>query len=739
MVGKTISHYKILEKLGEGGMGIVYKAEDTKLKRQVALKFLPKNLMQNPEGQKRFVQEAQAAAALNQPNICTVYEIDKVGGQSFIAMEYIEGQTLQEKIRAGSLNLDDVLKIAIQVAHGLSAAHDKAIVHRDIKSANIMVTSEGDVKIMDFGLARFSAVATMLTKEGTTLGTTAYMSPEQTHGMRLDHRTDIWSFGVVVYEMLTGVLPFRGDYEQAIVYSIVNEEPEPVTALRLEIPTEFDQILQKSFAKEADERYQHVDDMLVELRSLQRKLEAGTTKEKEKLVPSIAVLPFVNMNRDEESEFFSDGITEDIITALAKLEGLRVAARNSAFQFKGKTPDLPEIGRKLKVTSVLTGSFRRAGKKLRITVQLSNLSDGYEMWSERYDQVMEDIFNVQDEISQAVVEALKVKLVGDEKKQLAKRHTEDIEAYNFYLKGRYHWNQRTPESILKAKEFFERALIEDSNYALAHSGLSDCYGALGILGGFTPNEIITKGRAAAQKALEIEPSLAEAHTSLAFIEVIYNWNWELADRELQRAKELNPNYATAPFWRAIFVLTGTGRHKEAEAEARLAREKQPTTAFIDHGVGWVLFYARKYDKAIRELKITLELDPTYHYAHWTLGRAYLQKGNHQKALSEFDKIQGLTLREGYIGYAYAVSGQRQKARKILNELRAGAGPDHLVAYQIAVIYSGLGEKDLAFEWLEKAYEAHSPLLVWIKVAPEFDPLHRDPRWKNLMKRMGLAR
>ncbi|NIR52716.1 MAG: protein kinase, partial [Phycisphaerae bacterium] len=324
MIGQKISHYKILEKLDEGGMGVVYKAEDTTLKRQVALKFLPKYLMQNPEAQKRFVKEAQAAAALNHPNICTIYEIDKIDKQSFISMEYLDGQTLQKKIKTGPMNLDNTTKIAIQVAHGLSEAHDKGIIHRDIKSANIMVTLKGDAKIMDFGLARFLAVATKLTKEGTTLGTAGYMSPEQTTGNKVDRRTDIWSLGIVIYEMLTGVLPFRADYEAAIIYSILHEQPEPATVLRPEIPTEFNQILQKALAKEPDERYQHVDDMLVELRSLQRKLEAGATKEKEKLVPSIAVLPFVNMNRDEENEFFSDGITEDIITSLAKLEGLRV-------------------------------------------------------------------------------------------------------------------------------------------------------------------------------------------------------------------------------------------------------------------------------------------------------------------------------------------------------------------------------------------------------------------------------
>lgn len=718
-------------------MGLVYEAEDVRLKRRVALKFLSDIMIRDRRARRRFKQEARIAAALNHPNICTIFDVDEDEGRSFIAMEYVEGKTLRDIIKNDKLETNEVISLAIQIARGLSEAHDKGIIHRDIKSANIIVTESGESKIMDFGLAQLSSVTTELTKEGTTLGTVAYMSPEQTRGTSVDNRSDIWSFGVVLYEMLTGNLPFRGDYEQAVVYSILNEEPRQVTRENRGVPNGFNNIIDKSLAKDPEERYQHVDEILVDLKAIQHNIAKGNTWEKRRDIPSIAVLPFENMNRDEESEFFSDGITEDIITALSKLEALNVAARNSTFQYKGKTPDLRDVGRELDVDSVLVGSLRRAGNKLRVTVRLSDVSKGYEIWSERYDRVMEDIFEIQDEISQAVVEALKVKLVDDEKKQLKKRYTDDVKAYNHYLKGRYYWNTRLPENIRKAKECFEKALKEDKEYALAHSGKADCYCALGILGGVSPDEVLKEGKEAALKAIQLDPNLAEAHTSLAFIEVVYNWEWDLADRKLEYAKKLDPNYASAPFWRSIFVLSGTGRYKEALTEAWLAREKEPTTAFIDHGVAFAHLFGRQFDKAIREVKKTLELDSDYHYAHWTLGRAYLQKGEQEKALEEFSKVQGSSFKQGSIGYLHGVSGNKKEAEKILEELMEENKPDYIKAFQLALVYAGLGEKDKVFEWLERAYEVHCPLMVWIKVAPEFLHLHDDSRWEKLMRLMGL--
>lgn len=737
--GTNISHYKILEKLGEGGMGVVYQAKDMKLKRDVALKFLSDIKLGDSEAKRRFKQEAQVVALLNHPNICTIFDIDEEDGQLFMAMEYVEGPTLQDKIKKSIPETEEVIHIAIQIARGLSEAHDKGIVHRDIKSANIIITPHGKVKIMDFGLAQVSTVTTKLTKEGTTLGTISYMSPEQTRGIQTDHRSDIWSFGVVLYEMLTGTMPFRGDYEQAVIYSILNEQPSGISAQAQYIPEGFHEIIGKCLAKDPGDRYQHADEILAKLRIIQRNLNKKHSKKKKRKISSIAVLPFENMNRDEESEFFSDGITEDIMTALSKIEALRVAARNSAFQYKGKTPDLRVVGRELNVNSVLVGSLRRAGNKLRITVRLNNIEDGYEIWSERYDRVMEDIFEIQDEISEAVVEALKVELIGDEKKKLKKRYTDDVKAYNYYLKGRYYWNTRGPDNIKKAITFFEKALKEDDEYALAHSGKADCYCALGILGGVAPKEVLGEGKKAAMKAIELDPNLAEAHTSLAFIEVVYNWNWDLADRKLKLAQKLDPNYATSWFWRAVFVLSGTGQYNEAVKEARIARQKQPTTAFIDAGVAFVEFFGGQYDRAIREAKKTLELDPEYHYAHWTLGRAYLQKGDYQKALEEFSKVKGITFKKGNIGYVYALSGNKKKALEILDELTHSKKPDYIKAFQIAMIYAGLEDKDRAFEWLDCAYKAKNPLMVWVNQAPEFKQLFDDHRWNQLLKQMKLIK
>ncbi len=735
MIGTTISHYRILEKVGEGGMGVVYKAHDTKLDRTVALKFLPSHLGADEFEKQRFLNEAKAASALDHPNICSIFSIEETDdGNLFIVMAYYDGIPLKRKMEQGQLPLNDVINYVLQIAAGLQKAHDKGIVHRDLKPDNIFITADNQVKIIDFGLAK-AAPHTMLTKPGTTLGTVPYMSPEQAQGSNVDHRTDIWSFGVLMYEMLTGQLPFRSEYETAMVYSIINEDPVPVTEISPDVPGVIDTIVMKCLEKDPDHRYQQINDLEQELHQINQSPEPE--EEKQKDIPSIAVLPFVNMNRNDENEFFCDGITEDISMALTKLDGLNVAAHNSSFQFKGRTPDLKEVGKTLRVNTVLMGSLRSAGNRLRFNVQLSDVKDGYVIWSERYDRVMEDIFDIQDQISHAVVDALKVELVGDEKQRLKKRSTEDIEAYNLYLKGRHYWNQRTPESIQKAKQYFERALAEDENYALAHSGKADCFGSLGIFGGVSPQEVLDEGRTAALKAIELDPDLAEGHASLAFIEAVYNWNWDFADRKLQQAKLLNPKYANAPFWRAFFVLLPFGRYEEAVEDARLARELNPTAAIIDLGISMTSFIQQQYDEAIREAYNTLELDPDYHYANWILGRALVQKGEVQKALGVFDKLKDVNMKQGSIGYAYAVAGEKEKAYKILNNMVKSDTPDYIKAYYIALIHSGLNEQDEVFQWLEKAYEENSPMFYWNSRAPEFNNVRTDSRWKSLMDRMGL--
>jgi len=513
MIGKTILHYKILSKLGEGGMGVVYKAEDTKLDREVAIKFLPRQISASQEERERFKIEAKAAAALNHTNIATVYNIEDADDETFIVMEYIKGQELKEKIDAGPLPIDDTLNIAIQIAKGLQAAHTKEVIHRDIKSANIMLTAEADVKIMDFGLAKRGG-QTKLTKEGTTLGTVAYMSPEQTSGDDVDQRSDLFSVGVLIYEMLSGQLPFKGDYDQAVTYSILNEEPEPVTSLRTGIPMELERIVYKCLEKDSSDRYQRADELIVDLRKLKKESETkeilsktGVTQSqplqrtpqqtrpkkpavyyglaillflitavsiayffsRESPIDSIAVLPIVNANNDTDIEYLSDGLTETLINKLSQLPQLQVMARSTVFQFKGKEMTPQQIGNELNVRAVLTGEIVQRGDALRLHVELVDVSDGTQIWGQQYNRTMDDIFDIQDAVSEQISSNLRLKLSGVDRDVLAKRHTNDTEAYQLYLKGRFFWNQRTGEDLQTALDYFEQAIDKDPDYALAYA------------------------------------------------------------------------------------------------------------------------------------------------------------------------------------------------------------------------------------------------------------------------------
>ena len=587
MTGQTISHYEILEKLGEGGMGVVYKAIDKRLDRTVALKFLASHLVSNDESRRRFLREAKAAAALQHPNICTVYEIDEADGQTFIAMAYLDGQELSQEIESGPLKVERLLDLAEQVGRGLEEAHGKGVVHRDIKPANIMVTAQGQAVLMDFGLAQLTHGASKLTKEGTSVGTSAYMSPEQTSGEKIDLRTDVWALGVVLYEMATGQAPFQGHYEQAILYSILHEPPEPITAVRTGVPPELERITNKCLAKRAEERYQTISDLLADLGSLKRATESGrvtrSSSGMKDAQPSIAVLPFENRSRGDEDEYFSDGISEDITSALGKVERLHVAPRSMAFQFKGKRPTPKEVGTVLNVGHVLEGSVRRSGNRVRINVELIAIEEGYQVWSERYDRVMEDVFEIQDEISQAIVERLKVKLVGREKELLAKRYTENLQAYNLCLRGRYYWYKRTAETIQKAMGFYEQALAEDPDYALAHSGLADCHSSLGFYGVLPPKEARPRAEAAASKALEIDADLAAAHASIGGVESLYHWNWTAGERAFRRAIELDSSYPVGHMWYAIWVLAPLGRLERSLFGVETRRRTRSRHAGRKHG------------------------------------------------------------------------------------------------------------------------------------------------------------
>jgi serine/threonine-protein kinase len=738
--------YRIIEELGRGGMGVVYRAEDTKLKRHVALKLLPPHLTRNPEAKERFVHEAQAASVLDHPNICTIHEIDENDdGQMFISMACYQGETLKKKIQRGPMELREILEIALQVSKGLAKAHDKGIVHRDIKPANIMITEDGIASIMDFGLAKL-ADQTRLTKTGTAVGTVAYMSPEQAQGKEVDHRTDIWSFGVVLYEMVTGQLPFRGANEQAVIYSILNTEPEPVAGVRGGVPKEFGALVGKALSKRIGSRYQKVADILKDLKAISARLQSSTPAEgvsPERPPPSIAVLPFATLSADPEQDYFCDGMAEEIINALTHVEGLRVVARTSSFAFKGKHQDVREIGRKLDVETVLEGSVRKAGNRLRITAQLVKTDDGYHLWSERYDREMEDVFAIQDEISLAIVEKLKINLLGGQKTKLTKRQTEDIEAYNLYLKGRYFWNKRTEKALRKGIGYFSEAIKLDPEYAVAYTGLADSYNLLSAYSIASPGESIPKAKAAATKALRIDPDLAEGHECLGHVDMLYNWDWQNAGKEFKRAIELNPNYATAHQRHGI-LLTAMGQMDEALAEIKRARELDPLSLIINTDVGLFFFLQREYDVAEELSGKPLEMDPNFAVARFAHGLALEQMERHEEAAGEFQKAIAISggnpIYLSALGHARAIAGSREEAQKILSELLELSRRRYVSPYSTATVCAGLGETDEAFTWLERALEEHSVWLghLHLRVDPRLDCLRSDPRFGLLLDKMGLG-
>jgi serine/threonine-protein kinase len=739
VIGKTISHYKIIEKLGEGGMGVVYKAEDISLERPVALKFLSPRAMGTEEDQERFVHEAKAAASLNHPNICTIYEIASADGKTFIAMEYVEGENLHVRMKSAPFSLDEALAITADIGRGLAAAHDRGIVHRDIKPANIVVTPSRVVKIMDFGLARVAGGA-QLTQPGTTLGTVSYMSPEQARGDDVDGGTDIWSLGVVLYEMLTGRRPFAGDRDMAVIYSILHEAPRPLIDLRPDIPEILEAIVSKALAKDRNARYASALEFAGEIFAARGTLENGapatlampSAGALPRTQPSVAVLPFANLSADPAQEYFCDGMAEEIINSLAQLDKLRVVARTSSFAFKGKNEDIREMGRQLGVATLLEGSVRRAGNRLRVTTQLINVADGCHLWSERFDREMEDVFAIQDEISLAVTDALKLRLLGEEKKKVVKRHTENFEAYRAYLKGRYHWFIRSSSDIEKAIEYLKEAVAIDPEYALAYAGLADCYGVLSVYLPVDPEEIYPKAKAAAMKALELDESLAEAHTALACILENYEWDWDGAEREIERAIILNPGYATAYQWKAENSIT-RGRFDEAVEVMNKARELDPLSLFMNARVGLAFYYARRYDEAKAILETTLEVDPSFAQARYFLSLVYAIEDRYEEAIE-------LLPEESYrawVAILHAWNGNADRAHAVMDDVLSRESGGYDWSSVRASFCFALGDLDGCFEWLERAVEEKDSRLLTMIRSPRTDPLRDDPRFNAILEKMGL--
>lgn len=731
------NRYEILEKLGKGGMGEVYRAYDKEVKEDVALKLIRSEISSDKKTIERFNRELKLARKIIHKNVGRMYELMEYEGNRFITMEYVEGQNLKGFIRqSGQLAIGTALKFAKQVCNGLSEAHRLGVVHRDLKPSNIMIDQDGNARIMDFGLARLLNEEG-ITRRGTMIGTPHYMSPEQVEGDDIDQRTDIYSLGVIFYEMVTGRVPFEGETAFTIGMKHKGEMPRNPKEFNAQIPEELSRVVLKCMEKDKKKRYQNTEELLSKL----KKMKSDTTEAS--VVPewknSIAVLPFKNMSADPEQEYFCEGIAEELINSLIQIADLRVVARTSAFSFKGKDVDIREIGKKLNVDKVLEGSVRKAGNRLRITAQLVNVADGYHLWSERYDREMEDIFAIQDEVTLALVETLKVKLLGREKAKLKKRHTDDQEAYNLYLKGRYFLNDRTSEGIIKRIEYFNQAIELDPAYALAYVGLADSYILLGEWEFSPPKEIYPKAKTAVLKALEIDDRLSEAHCALAMIKRDYDWDWVGAEKEFKKALELNTNYPTAHQWYAEY-LTFMGKHDEAIEEIGIAQELDPLSLIITAAGGVVFFCAREYDQGIEQCKKVLDLDSSYYPAHLFLALNYMQKGIYEEAIIEINKAIGHGGRgnlKAYIACSYALAGERTEAQKVFKDLRRISRQEFVSQYFYAIYYFVIGENDQGFKHLDEAIEKHHYLMIFIKVDPFLDGIRNDPRYKALLKKMNF--
>ena len=790
MIGQTISHYRIVEQLGAGGMGVVFKAQDSRLERAVALKFLPEQLAQQPQALERFRREARAASALNHPGICTIYDIGEQDGRAFIAMEFIDGETLRSHIHGKALPVEELLELGIQIAEALDAAHAEGIIHRDIKPANIFVTKRGRAKVLDFGLAKLvpkgvaiadadsgGDTSTSTSIAGIISGTPSYMSPEQVRGDALDARTDIFSLGLVLYEMATGRQAFGGGTGGAIIEAVLTRPPVSVRSINPEIPPALEAIIEKALHKDREQRYQHAADLLADLRRLKRNFDSGRTDQAgdsasrlastagpissasqrisrataqqsgsfraprvAKTISSLAVLPFENVSRDPENDYLSDGITRSLINNLATVPKLRVMAQSTVFRYKGREIDPQAVGRELNVRAMLTGRVMQSGGSLRIGTELVDVATGSQIWGAQFDRKPGDIFVIQDEISSEIWGKLRLELTRAEKKRLVKRHTEDAEAYRLYLQGHHHWNRWTEEGFYKAIGYFQQAIQKDPSYALAYAGVADSYVLLGWNSYLPPKDAFPKGKAAAMAALEIAPDLGEAHTDLATVLWLHDWQWPEAQREFQRSLELNPCYPTANHYYAECLMT-MGRNAEALTRMKKSLELDPLSLIINVAIGWAHYHARQYDEAVAQLLRTVELDPNYPMTYWILGLIYRKTGRYDLAISAGEKGVNLSggspLMRAALAQTFATAGAADKAIQIVDELNGLTKQRYVAPHFFAGIYIGLGDLDRAIEYLEKSCAEHCHWLIYLHIDPSVDDLRSDPRFQDLLRRVGL--
>jgi eukaryotic-like serine/threonine-protein kinase len=786
-VGAVIGQYRVLEELGAGGMGVVYKAEATKLGRLVALKFLPETLARDASALERFQREARAASALNHPNICTIYDIEEYQGHPFIAMEYLDGRALKDHILGRTLDSDEISKLGIQIAEALSAAHSKGVVHRDVKPGNIVVTVSGPVKVLDFGLAKLigsqgeNAPTVSLTESHTVTGTLPYMSPEQLRGREVDPRTDIYALGIVLYEMSTGRRPFTAEISPQLIDDILNSPPPLPRQVNPKISPKLEEIILKCLEKDPEDRYQTAKEIAVDLRrmtspsSVSQRLVASRPKRFGRVawflwaaIPmlalailiigwiflrttyfnpsrSIAVLPLLDESKDESSQYITDGITEGVIDKLSEIPGLRVISRNSAFKFKGKEADAQAVGRDLKVQAVLTGRIVHQGDAVSVSAELVNVSDGSRIWGRKFHYSSSDLPRAQDELAKAVSDKLQLRLNSTDETRLAKPATDNSEAYQLYLQGRYHWNQRTPAGIKKSLELFQQATEKDPDFALAYAGLADAYNMGNNIGVFTPRESMPEAKAAATKALVLDPRLGEAHAVLGQVKSHYDFDFPGAQREFLKAIELNPNYANAHLYYAGGYLTPMRRHGEAIAEMKKALELDPLSSPLNNYMGMTYLLAEDYQKSVQQLQHTIDLDPTFPLAHFFLASALTEIGKYEQAIEEIER--GALLSGASPEQASAVTAEFLKAFRtggpngywqkslqgtLWEQEHGGTG-----TLELASAYARVGDKEKSLEWLQKAYEERNGNITLVNSYPDYKSLRGDPRFSTLLKRIGL--
>ena len=745
--GSAIGPYEVINRLGAGGMGEIYLAHDTRLGRKVVLKALPTAFTKDSERVRRFQLEARAASSLNHPNIITIYEIGQLDQLHYIATEFIDGETLRQRMANAELTIAEAVEIATNVATALLAAHDAGIVHRDVKPENIMLRADKVVKVLDFGLAKLTESKPMIseastlfqTQQGIIIGTAPYMSPEQARGFAVDPRTDIWSLGAVLYEMVAGHPPFEGPTSSDVIAAILTREPVPLVRNRPEVPTELEWIIKKALRKDREERYQTAREFLADLRTL------GERPKQSRIgIDSLAILPLVQNSPDQSMEYLSDGISESMINALSQLPDLRVMAWSTVSQYKDKQIDPRQVGRELDVRAVLTGRVIQSADNMIVKVEMVDTSDGSRLWGGGCSCKPSEILDIETQIQCEISEKLLHRLTTEERKQLARRPTDNVEAYHAYLKGRYCWNKRTDEDVKKAIDYFKKAIDADPTYALAYVGLADSYLLLGSFGIATlaPKDAFPKAREAVARALKIDDTLAEAHASLGYCLANYDWNWSAAQREFKRALELRPGYATAHHWYGLLYLAAMGRLDEAISELQQALELDSLSLPIGSNIGLLLYLARRYEEALDHFRSHLEMDRNFVYTHWEMALAYEQRGRYDEAIAAFQRAIALSgtsvLPRTLLARTYALSGRKSEATALLNELTELSTQTYVSPYRIAAVYSALLDKDSAFKWLGYAYEGRDGWLIWLAVDPVFDSLRPDKRFADLLNRIGLS-